>query len=415
VTDSHAIRLISPAFANPKRLIRQLRHTIIHICFQILYAFLRLLVPTNPKQFGFLSHPDLSDNSLALFEKLLMAPYGDDYHLVWMVSNASTSRRDLRREFPNTDLRNVSVVTKHSLRGVWFSLRCRYIFTTHGGAWFGHSWHQQTLVNLWHGMPFKNFVAVGDKRDSFPMHFAIATSAYLAGIVAENFNLPRERVLITGQPRNEWLFQQEERYFAVKEGRAKLVVWAPTFRRGCTDKTEILEDGGANSPDPLSADRLTALDEMLEGAGTMLVIKLHVMDIKNQQAWPSYRNIRIYTDPRFRTEGLNLYKLLACSDALVTDFSSCVIDYLILNKPIGLFAPDSSSYARGFIPGVFEKLATVASELRSVAELAAFVSNLPPEHAPTPEQELLYQMDLRSPSEAIMRAIGLPNPGSSMR
>jgi CDP-glycerol glycerophosphotransferase (TagB/SpsB family) len=243
------------------------------------------------------------------------------------------------------------------------------------------------------------------------MHYSIATSEYFAGLMGKAFYLPRDRILVTGLPRNEWLFVQEERYLAVKEGRAKLVAWLPTFRSSYIG--EIREDSSANSLDPLSADTLAKLDRMLEGVGAMLVIKLHLMDSKNQQAWPSYRNIRIYTDPRFRAEGLNLYKLLACSDALVTDYSSCSIDYLLLNKPIGLFAPDMASYVRGFMPDVLKKVTAVCHQLRSVEEFGAFVRNLPPEHKTTPEQEVLLQMDLRSPSEAILRAVGLANIGST--
>jgi CDP-glycerol glycerophosphotransferase (TagB/SpsB family) len=328
---------------------------------------------------------------------------------VWLVTNRSASENILCREFPDADLGNVAVIAKDSLRGLWSFMRCRYVFFTHGVYSFAHSGRYQTIVNMWHGMPTKNFVAATGQlpSDLAFMHYSIAASEYLAGIVAKNFHLSRDRVLVTGLPRNEWLYLKEERYLAVKESRAKLVVWLPTFRRGRVRAGEIMEDGDANSPDPLSADTLAKLDEMLEGVGVLLVIKLHAMDVKNQQEWSSYRNIRIYTDPGFRAEGLNLYKLLACSDALVTDYSSCSIDYLLLKKPIGLFAPDKSSYVRGCFPDVMEKLAAIGHQLKSAEEFGYFVTNLPAKHEAAPEQEDLYQMDLRSPSQAILRAVGL--------
>jgi len=386
-----------------------------HACATMLYGVLRLLIPANPKQIGFASGPDLTDNTLALFERLLKSPSVHEYHLVWLVRSASNSEKILHREFPDTDLGNVSIVTKNSLRGLWAFLRCRYVFDTHGAYFFAHSGYHQTIVNLWHGMPIKAIGAQDGKvRSDFSvMHYSIATSEYFADILAKALYLPRDRVLVTGLPRNEWLFLKEERYLAVKESRAKLVVWLPTFRSSYVG--EIRQDSSANSPDPLSADTLAKLDDLIEDAGAMLVIKLHMMDIKNQQAWSSYRNIRVYTDPRFRAEGLNLYKLLACSDALVTDFSSCAIDYLLLNKPIGLFAPDMSSYVRGFMPDVLKMVTAVCHQLSSVEEFGAFVTNLPVEHANKPERELLHRRDLRSPSEAILRAVGLTNLGSTAR
>ena len=401
MTESYAMHRIKST------LMAFLRRPMPAALFRAFYSVLRLLVPTNPKQIGFTSGPDLADNSFALFEKLVKSPRAHEYRLVWMVKNARASEKVLRREFPNAYLGNVSIVTNFSLRGMWAYLRCRYLFFTHGVFLFGRSWYPQTIVNLWHGMPIKTIGSYdGRRQDTFCiMHYTVATSNYFAGIMAKSFYLPRGRVLVTGLPRNEWLFVQEERYLDIKEGRAKLVAWLPTYRNSYIG--EIRVDSDANSPDPLGADTLSKLDGLLDGVDAMLVIKLHQMDSKNQQFWPSYRNIRFYTDPRFQAEGLNLYKFLACSDALVTDFSSCAIDYLLLNKPIGIFAPDKSSYIRGFMPDVLEKVTAVCHPLDSVEEFGAFVTNLPAQHKVTPEQEDLYQIDLRSPSEDILRAVGL--------
>jgi CDP-glycerol glycerophosphotransferase (TagB/SpsB family) len=385
------------------------RWPVVRASFRMLYGILRILVLANSKQIGFVSAPDIADNALALFEKLAKSSRAHGYRLVWLVGDTLTSEHILHREFAEADLANVSIVRKNSPRGLWTFLRCRYLFSTHGAYGFAQSGYHQTIVNLWHGMPIKAIgVQDGKSRRDFPfMHYTIATSEYFADLIAEAFCLQRDRALVTGLPRNEWLFQKEERYFAIKESRGKLVVWLPTFRTSYVG--EMRADSSADAPDPLSAGTLAKLDEMLEGVGALLVIKLHLMDSKNRQAWPSYRNIRIYTDSRFRAEGLNLYKLLACSDALVTDFSSCAIDYMLLNRPIGLFAPDISSYIRGFFPDVLKKVEAACYPLTSAEEFGAFMTSLPAEREPTPEQEVLCQMDLRSPSKAILRAIGLGN------
>jgi CDP-glycerol glycerophosphotransferase (TagB/SpsB family) len=380
---------------------------VLSACLRAICAILGLVVPTNRKLIGFISAPDVSDNSLAIFEKIIRSSRADEYHLVWLVKSVLNSERTLHRQFPNGCLENVSIMRMNSVRGMWSFLRCRYLFVSHFPHYFVHSGFHQTTINLWHGMPIK---AIGKYDRQLPSvymftDYTIATSEYFADIMAEAFYLPRNRVLVTGLPRNEWLFQKEDQYLAVKEGREKLVIWLSTYRR--SNVGVVREDCDADTPDSLSAETLTKLDGMLEGVGTMLVVKLHPMDIKNLESWHSYRNIRFYTDPRFRAEGLNLYKLLACSDALVTDFSSVAIDYLVLNKPIGLFAPDISSYSRGFVPGVLERVAQVCYQLRSVEDFGAFVTNPPLEHKSTPEQKVLYQMDLSNPSEAILRAVGL--------
>ncbi len=256
-------------------------------------------------------------------------------------------------------------------------------------------------------MPIKTIGALDGKlpADLSLTHYTVATSEFFADLMAQSFYLPRERVLLTGLPRNEWLFRQEERHVLRKEGRAKLVLWLPTFRT--SQRGEIRSDSDRNALDPLSTQTLAALDAALDGAQSLLVIKLHAMDIKNTRDWLSYNNIRIFTDEGFRAAGLNLYKLLACSDALVTDFSSCAIDYLLLQKPIGLYSPDRSEYARGFMPLVLEKVEAQSYALNSVEEFASFLRNLPPPLPFAPAAEDLYQADLRNPSQAILSAAGL--------
>ena len=77
--------------------------------------------------------------------------------------------------------------------------------------WFVRAGDHQTIVELWHGMPIKAIGAFDGKSASeVPfMHYSVATSNFFADIVAKSFYIPRDRVLVTGLPRNEWLFQTE--------------------------------------------------------------------------------------------------------------------------------------------------------------------------------------------------------------
>jgi CDP-glycerol glycerophosphotransferase (TagB/SpsB family) len=383
------------------------RNWISRFLIRTVYAIVRLIVPTSSRQIGFISSPDVTDNSLALFERIATSGRAQSFRLIWLVSDVHASREALQRDFSQAALQNVWVLRRNSIRGVWAFLRCRSVFSTHGIYWFVRHGFHQTIFNLWHGMPIKTIGALDGKlpEDLSLTHYTVATSEFFANLMAQSFYLPRERVLLTGLPRNEWLFRREERYELLKEGRAHMVLWVPTFRT--SHHGEIRSDSDRNASDPLSAETLAALDAALDGAQSLLVIKLHAMDIKNTQDWLSYKNIRIFTDGRFRASGLNLYKLLACSDGLVTDFSSCAIDYLLLQKPIGLYSPDRSEYARGFMPSVLQKVEAQSYPLDSVEEFAAFLRKLPPPRRVTPAAEDLYQLDLRNPSQAILSAAGL--------
>ncbi|MCI0722611.1 MAG: CDP-glycerol glycerophosphotransferase family protein [Acidobacteria bacterium] len=372
-----------------------------------LYACLRLIVPTSPKLIAFCSHPDCADNAYALFEQVMKSPRAEEFRLVWLATDPEAAEKTLRQDYPELDSRLVRVVRKNTLRGLFWFLRSRWVFYTHGAYWFARSGVHQTVVNLWHGMPIKKlgtFDQIGLKELPFS-HYSLATSDFFADLVAAAFPMSRDHVLVTGLPRNEWLFQHDPRYASLRDGRSRLIVWLPTFRQAVFGR-HARTDTTANTSEPIAAENLVDLDRKLDDTDTLLVIKFHAADARRLRTWPSYRNIRIYTDQAFREDNLNVYKLLACSDALVTDYSSIAIDYLLLRKPIGFFTPDIAAYIRGFMPGVWERL-SVCPQLKTVEELAAFIKNPALCRPMTTEIEDLHQQDLREPSRAILSAVGL--------
>jgi CDP-glycerol glycerophosphotransferase (TagB/SpsB family) len=50
-----------------------------------------------------------------------------------------------------------------------------------------------------------------------------------------------------------------------------------------------------------------------------------------------------------RKGGINLYQLIAETDALITDYSSVAFDYLLLDRPIGYTLDDFDEYTPGFV------------------------------------------------------------------
>jgi CDP-glycerol glycerophosphotransferase len=73
-------------------------------------------------------------------------------------------------------------------------------------------------------------------------------------------------------------------------------------------------------------------------------------------------SVLVYADP-------DPYPLLGLTDVLITDYSSIMLDYLVLDRPVILFAFDYAEYFskvgfyyeyRGFVPG---DIASTANEL----------------------------------------------------
>ena len=66
-----------------------------------------------------------------------------------------------------------------------------------------------------------------------------------------------------------------------------------------------------------------------------------------------YSNLEIYNDDSFRNRGMDIYELLGKSNALIADYSSIYLEYLLINRPIGFTMADYEDYknTRGFILG----------------------------------------------------------------
>lgn len=374
----------------------------------ILYSCLRWVVPTRRNQIAFISVPDYADNSRALFSAIMASPNAKTFRLVWLARDAAVSVERVRSDFPDGIPAQVRVIAKNSLRGLFWFLRSRYVFATHGTYRFVRSGVHQTIVNLWHGMPIKKLGAQIEsvsRADLDFAHYSVSTSEFYATIIADAFLMEPQNVLVTGLPRNEWLLQPTPKHHALRGGHSQLVVWLPTFR--LHNLNGYVFGDAADPSAGVSQEILADMDKKLDGADVLVLLKFHPADVRNSEQWPSYRNIRVMADGEFRRGGYDVYRLLACAEALITDYSSVAVDFLITGRPIGVFAPDRHAYTRGFIPGILEKLETFCHRLDTIDDMAAFVRELPPLRGSLTERDILHDHRLDTPSRDILRSVGL--------
>ena len=125
----------------------------------------------------------------------------------------------------------------------------------------------------------------------------------------------------------------------------------PTFRQSIIEGMGI--DGEVNDKkiSLLSLSNLDILNKTLETNSDLLLVKLHPMDILNNQKFKKYSNIIILKSDDLNDLDVQLYSLLGNCDVLITDYSSVYIDYEVLNKPIIFAMDDFESYknSRGFV------------------------------------------------------------------
>lgn len=276
----------------------------------------------------------LNDNSEALARYLVSRDYVKKYKVI--IGGAS-NLNDFDADF----LEKVQFVSRK--KSIFYYLKSKYVFYSFGSLPITPA-KKQCVVNLFHGIPLKSFARMANKhnRKEFFFTHVLAASEIFRKVMAESFGCPQENVVICGEAKADRLHEEK------KESEKKLVVWVPTFRQS---KYLGYDDSAVTDLLPMfSEEEWDELESALKDVNIELVVKLHPMQNVNEFALKEYKYLKIYSDKAFRKDYGNLYALLAQSDALIADYSSVGLEYLVLNRPIGYVITDMDEYTdkRGF-------------------------------------------------------------------
>ncbi|HEY0261131.1 MAG TPA: CDP-glycerol glycerophosphotransferase family protein [Lacisediminihabitans sp.] len=346
-------------------------------------SFASLMVPRSDRQWVFGSGGGVGEGSLAV---LSVARGGDpSLRITWMARNPD----DLER----ARALGLRAVLATSARGFWATLRARVAVVTHGfGDVNRYGTRGAFVAQLWHGIPLKLiqldspvtmrsgilsrsrllrgqlrwFYRRGYRRGITLMP---ASSELVAARLRSAFGLPSDRVVVTGDPRDDVLCRgtAETRRDAAKAllaerlpsaGESRVVLFAPTWRDGAVD------------PGVPSERDWSRLDSWLRATDTFLVIRPHPLGIGDYLAGPA-RSDRIALLTPAAQRDIN--PVLPAVDALITDYSSIAFDYSLTAGPIFFLAPDEEEYTAS--RGLYEPYREF-SGARQVRSWPALVSQL---------------------------------------
>lgn len=306
--------------------------------------------------------------------------------LVSIVGDIAKTRKLLILLLGEEPARQVHLVKKNSLTGLWAYWRSDHIFFTHGLYLSSRLPAKQTVINLWHGMPLKA-IWKADTRQEFNAVQACThmtcTSPLYADLIQNLTDLPRQVLKDTGLPRNDLLFSatpavQAFRRSCMEGGFAQLAVCLPTFRQ--TKGQHKNRDGSEGENALMMAPaELGALQALLAAARVKLLVKPHPLSVHHGTERSLTPNIQVVSDSWMQLQGVTLYEVLGQADFLITDVSSVYIDYLALNRPVFFFFPDLTTYreTRGFVFEPIEewlagRICTTAGQL--LAELGKYAA-----------------------------------------
>lgn len=295
------------------------------------------LVPKKENQVFFYSSPDYSDNARALFEEMKNQRLIGKYKVVWAVKDLT--------QFENTE--NITFVKHRTLKNLWFFYRSKYLIRTHSLWGNRYVKGRQKMCIAWHGMPLKSMSKyVKDKINSSDCEFLTSTSEVFNDELSISMGMTSNKCAVLGLPRNDFLFKTTNVLKELYPGFDKYVIWMPTFRNavGYVDG----KDSKFGVP-LLNFENLKKVNDVLMETEKLLILKLHPW-VGDRLKDINYSNIVNLRDSEINSK-ITLYELIGQTDALITDYSSVYIDYLLINKPICFVFDDIEEYrkSRGFV------------------------------------------------------------------
>ena len=297
--------------------------------FNVILKILKVFIKVDDKiiLFNSFGGKKYDDSPRVIYEYMKHKKKYNEYKMYWVLDNPE------KIEIPGAQkLKN------NSIKFFIIALRAKY-WITNSGIERGLKFKQKNTIyiNTWHGTAIKH---IGKDENSLAVKFEtskidimFAQSEYDRKIFSHVFDINKEQIVITGLPRNDELAtvsSKQINYIKKKLNlplNKKIILYAPTFREYNRDSN------GCILAPPIN---LKLWEEKLSDE-YILLFRAHyevnkVLGIKENEF------IKNYSDYQ------NLNELLKISDILISDYSSIMIDFSILERPIFNYIYDFDEY-----------------------------------------------------------------------
>lgn len=267
----------------------------------------------------------------------------------------------------NIQKHGLEAIRYPSLQGAWFMLRCSAVVVDESN-WFrcGRRFFliRHTIIQLWHGVGFKRIEQDRWKNETGSNSWAtqaavvqlrklyyffvgrwvkysavVTTSHFYRDNVFSNAFLA-DRFPVTGYPRNDFAQSLTGKHLElawsnidnnikkslpdwIKQGK-RLILIAPTFR-----------DSGS-VPMQLDRETLDEINAFAEKNNIEFIFKFHPLEKNTDNVSGNHFHIC--------ARDSDIYPLFPYFSALVTDYSSIGMDFLLVDKPILYFIPENDDY-----------------------------------------------------------------------
>ena len=295
------------------------------------FKLLGVFIPTDNKAilFNSFAGKKYDDSTKAIYEYMIKEPKYKNYKFYWALD-------DLDTKIPGP----ATVIKNDSFHYFIVALKSKY--------WVSNSAIERGLkfkkrktvyVNTWHGSAIKK-MGIDIKKENYSFRhsqysYMYAQSNYDIDVFSHAFKLPRDRFALVGLPRNDELVNpSKNKVKLIREKLGfpkdkKIILYAPTFRD--YDKRD----------NKIAAKPVINIEKWRDALGDeyCLLIRAHYETI----------NALDIEDDGFVydcTSYNNLNELLIVADILISDYSSIMFDYSILERPIFAYTYDYERYKK---------------------------------------------------------------------
>lgn len=202
------------------------------------------------------------------------------------------------------------------------------------------------VVQLWHGIGALKRFGLSTEEREFVRHCVekgnqrithlFVSSQKVVSYYKEALGIAEDRIFPVGVPVTDYYFDRDK----MEQGRKnffqqypelagkKLLLYTPTFRKTQKENEELMEHFDCKR-----------LKEELGESWAILVRSHPQVSFPVEVCQEGCYNVTEYED---------IKELYVVSDVLVNDYSSTMVEFALLGKPIVLYAYDLESYDRGF-------------------------------------------------------------------
>jgi len=246
--------------------------------------------------------------------------------------------------------KGINAFKHNSFFGIYYQIISKVVFVGHSVSSDLNPWcigFNTRRVQLWHGIPLKKigfddcvFTNKNFKFKKYQFFLSLltndnydlvtSTGTVCTKLFSSAFNVPVNKIVATGFPRNDVFYGDVNQ----RDNKASYkVIYMPTFRGSVGDDFDLFERFGFD---------VDVFDGFFEKNDIDFIIRTHPA---NKPSDNIVQKIKKSKKIHMSTVS-DIYEEIAGYDCLITDYSSIMFDFSLLNKPI-LFSPfDLDSYLK---------------------------------------------------------------------